>query len=270
MLMLTAPRIKVLSKYYFRQANIDDKEFAKSNHIIVEALAGNTHLTRSELAERLQAHGIATTDTIKLAHLMMWAELDGIICSGVRKGKQSTYALIDERVPKTPSLERYEALMRLTKLYFTSHGPATVKDFVWWSGLTVTDVKKGIELAKTELEHITIEDSTYWFSARQEHYAKTSPLLCLLPNYDEFVVGYTDRTALFGAQHTAKLDARANPLFQNTIMFDGQLIGTWKRDLKKQSVRVIPTFFIEPTKEMQTLFDKAVERFATYIGLPCL
>src|SRR5262245_24524323 len=137
MLKLTAPRINAVSAYYFRKMELDQAVLARSNAAISKALRGK-HLTREELGQVL---GRAKIDAkgLRLIYLMIRAELDAVICSGPLRGKQFTYALLDERVPKCRTLKRDEALAELTIRYFTSHGPALLRDFVWWSGLTITD-----------------------------------------------------------------------------------------------------------------------------------
>src|SRR5579859_7689416 len=151
MLMLTAPRVLAASAYYFRLSELDDALFAKTNAALAEALQGDKQLTRSELALALQQAGIAVGDLLRLTYIIMRAELDGIICSGARRGKQFTYALLDERVPQSRVLDHNEALAEFALRYFTGHGPATLQDFVWWSGLTVADAKAGLEMASSQL-----------------------------------------------------------------------------------------------------------------------
>src|SRR5713226_2242979 len=141
MLALTAPRINA---YYNRKLELDDAVFRHSNAVLAKALQGGKQLTRSELASVLQLAGIAADNLLRSTYIIMRAELDGIVCSGARRGKQFTYALLDERVPQTRNLDRDEALAEFARRYFTSHGPATLQDFVWWSGLAAADAKAGL------------------------------------------------------------------------------------------------------------------------------
>jgi hypothetical protein len=231
MLELTGPRIKKAMGYYHRTLELDNKILVRSNFCIRKALLDHKELSRSELAEVLTQEGISTGDTVRLSHLMMNAELDGIICNGSRRGKQFTYALMDACVPAIKSISREEALARLAKLYFQSHGPAAIKDFVWWSGLPASDAKLALNIISSEMEHIVLEGITYWF-----YICKTTPAeqsVMLLPNYDEYIVGYSDRDFIFDITNADKLDSRSNPLFQNTILYHGKIIGTWKKDNKK-------------------------------------
>ncbi len=145
LLDLTAPRVRALLAYGDRQNGLDETVLAHAAAVIEAALRGGQHLTRSELGAVFAAAGIALGGTQRLAHLLMHAELDGLICSGVRRGKQPTYALLAQRAPDAKTLSREEALAELTRRYFSGHAPATLKDFAWWSGLTVADCKQGLE-----------------------------------------------------------------------------------------------------------------------------
>ncbi len=207
-------------------------------------------------------------NNLQLAFIMMHAELDGVVCSGVLKGKQHTYALLDERAPGSNEFTQDEALAELTKRYFTSHGPATIKDYCWWSGLSVAEVKRGMEILSPKLVHEKIGGQDYWFFAHEKVKPKSSNALCLLPNFDEYIIGYTDRSAIFDAANAQGKDARHNPLFQPTIMLDGQIVGTWKRTIQKRKVTVTAKPFIKLPNPKQELLTKAMERYSKFIELP--
>jgi DNA glycosylase AlkZ-like len=267
MLALTAPRIHALSSHYYRQLELDDAIFKHSNEILTKALRGGNQLTRAELTSLLQKNGIAGNELLRFTYLMVHAELDGVICSGARRGKQHTYALLDERAPQAKTLERDEALAELTKRYFTSHGPATLQDFVWWSGLTVTDARKGIESVKSQFEQEVIEDKAYWLAAPAT-IKKSSPTVHLLPDYDEYTVGYTGRAAIFDTTHIGKLDARGSMLAQYSIMVDGQVAGTWKRTIKKNEVLIELAPFSMLTEDQNQAIIAATQQYGKFLGLP--
>src|SRR3982074_2843339 len=145
MLALTAPRIKRGMASRDRELGLNDELVAQTNTIIARALEGGQQLTRPEIGAALQAAGVAVADGSVLSHLVSRAELDGVVCSGALRGKQHTHALLEERVPRTRVLERDEAVAELVGRYFASHGPATLNDFAWWSGLTVVDGRRGLE-----------------------------------------------------------------------------------------------------------------------------
>jgi hypothetical protein len=197
----------------------------------------------------------------------MHAELDGVICSGARRGKQFTYALLEERAPQARILDRDEALAELSMRYFTSHGPATLKDYIWWSGLTAADASSGLEMVKSKLIHEAVDGQTYWFSTATPPAKDLSSTVYLLPNFDEYIVGYTDRSAVFDASHTQKLDPRGNILFNYTIVMNGRVVGTWKRTLKKDAVIITPSFFTPLNKAETHAFAAAANRYGAFLGL---
>lgn len=265
LLALTAPRVKAALSYYDRKLELDDATLSKSHTALTRALQGGKQLTRSELAAVLKRASIATDDLQRLTHLMMHAELDGIICSGVRQGNQSTYALLDERVPQARALDRDESLAELARRYFTSHGPATLQDFVWWSGLTVADAKSGLAMVASQLISEVIDCLTYWLAASTPPTKNPAQSAYLLPNYDEYVVGYTDRSAVFEESHSQKLGARDNVLFNHIIVVDGQVVGTWKRTLKKEQVIITPCFFTELIEDHRRAFEAAAEHYGAFL-----
>jgi DNA glycosylase AlkZ-like len=268
MLALTAPRVIAASAYYYRTLGLDDTVFTHSNTVLAKALQGGRQLTRAELASVLQQVGIATHNVQRTGQIIMRAELDGIICSGARRGKQFTYALLAERAPRARRLDRDEALAELASRYFTSHGPATLQDFVWWSGLTAADAKAGLEMVTSQLMHEVVEGQAYWFASSTSPANDLSQTVYLLPNFDEYIVGYTDRSAVFDASHIQKLDTRENVLFQHTFVMDGQIIGTWKRTRKKDSVLLTPTLFTTLTDTEYRAFTASTSRYSSFLGIP--
>jgi len=268
MLALTAPRVLATIAYYDRTLGLDDTVFTHTNTVLAKALQGGKQLTRAELASVLQQAGIATDNVQRTGHVLMHAELDGIICSGARRGKQFTYALLDERTPQARTLDRDEALAEFARRYFTSRGPATLQDFVWWSGLTVADAKTGLEMVTSQLMHEVVDGQTYWFSSSTSPTNDLSQTVYLLPNFDEYIVGYTDRSAIFDASHTNKLDSRSNVLFQHTIVLNGRVVGTWKRTLKKDEVILTPSLFTPLTKDETHALAASAERYGEFLNMP--
>ena len=264
LLALTAPRVNAANASRYRQLELDEAVFLRSNAALIQALEGGKQLTRQELVTVFQKAGIDASDGQRYVHILMHAELDGIICSGARRGQQYTYALLDERVPPTRALDHDEALAELTRRYFMSHGPATLHDFVWWSGLTVADARIGLEMVSSQFVREVVGDRTYWFSPSLSP-ENPSPTAYLLPNFDEYIVGYTDRRAIFDASHTQKLDARSNVLFNHTIVINGQIVGTWKRTINKNTCVLTPSFFT-PLIEVETrAFVASIERYRTFL-----
>ncbi|TMF51214.1 MAG: winged helix DNA-binding domain-containing protein [Chloroflexi bacterium] len=184
MLALTAPRVNAANAYYYRRLELDEAIFTRSNAALVKALQGGKQLTRAELVSALRQAGIAADDLLRFAHIIMHAELDGIICSGARRGKQFTYALLEERAPQARTLERNEALAEFARRYFTSHGPATLQDFVWWSGLSAADARAGLAMVTSQLIHEDVDGQTYWFSTSSLPARDLTQTIFLLPNFE--------------------------------------------------------------------------------------
>jgi DNA glycosylase AlkZ-like len=267
MLALTAPRVNTGNASWYRRLELDDALFMRSNSVLTKALQGGRQLTRAELVSVLQRAGIATDDLQRFTYIMMRAELDGIICSGGRRGKQFTYALLDERAPQARVLEREESLAELARRYFTSHGPATLQDFVWWSGLTVVDARVGLEMVASQLSHEVIGGQKFWFSSATSPVKDLPQTVYLLPNFDEYTVGYTDRSAIFDMSEAGKFGTPGNVL-NPTIVLDGLVVGTWKRTITKQTVTLTPSLFTTLNKaEASALFESA-SRYSVFLDMP--
>jgi hypothetical protein len=267
MLMLTAPRVHMVSGFMYRQQELDQTIIKKSYAVLEKVLQGNKQLTRTELGSAFEQAGIKNAQGVRLGYFMMSAELDQVICSGGRKGKQFTYALLAERAPQAKTLDREAALVELTKRYFRSHGPATLQDFVWWSGLTTTDARQGMEAVKSEFEQETIANQTYWFSASTSP-KNSSFSAYLLPSYDEYTVGYRDRSAIFDPSHIDKLSAFRESILTQVIVINGEVSGTWKRTLKKKEVVMELAPFTAPGNAQNQAVIAAAKRYGQFLQLP--
>ena len=265
MLQLTAPRVNALSAYYYRKSELDDAVFRKSNTVLAKALRGGKQLTRPELATALAQAGIAT-DNLRVTHLMMRAELDAVICSGARHGKQFTYALLDERAPATKALPREEALAELTRRYLHSRGPATAADFAWWSGLSLTDARRGFASVQSQFNQATMGGQTYWFPDSTPPVG--SPMAHWLPTYDEYLIGYKDRSAAVYPAHAEKIIG--GEVFTSTLLLNGQTAGVWKRTLQKSEVVIEAQLFAPLKKAEQKVATQAAERYGAFLGLPVM
>jgi hypothetical protein len=266
MLELTAPRVRRAMANMDRKLGLDREIIKKSNATLKKALGANQGLMRSELVPILEKEGISV-EGYRLGQLMGHAELDGVICSGPRKGKQFTYALLEQRAHKAKKLQRDEALAELTRRYFRSHGPATLQDFVWWSGLTMTDARKGIEAVGSEFEKEILDGQTYWFAPFTSKKSRSLKAY-LLPNYDEYTVGYRDRSAIFDITHKDKLSAFRESVLTQVILIDGKISGTWKRNVKKRKVIVELAPFTKITKAHEQAVLSAAQRHGAFLGLP--
>jgi hypothetical protein len=266
LLGLTAPRVHAVNAYMYRQLELDEPLFQRSNKAFAEALAGGQYLTRAELGGVLGQAGIVA-EGMRLGYIVHRAELDAIVCSGPRRGKQFTYALLDERAPQAKTLERDEALAELTKRYFTSHGPAMAQDFAWWSGLTLADVREGLDMVKDALIQETVGDQTYWLSPDRPVIKAPSPAAYLLPNYDEYLISFRDNSPILKPEY-AELFMLRNVIFSHFIVVDGRVVGSWKRTFQKKIV-VIALKLFEPLNEAQTQALRATaERYGNFLGMP--
>jgi hypothetical protein len=239
LLDLTGPRLRRGLAGRHRQLEITEAVIARANAAFSASLAGGRHLTRSQLGEVLNAAGIAP-DGQRLPHLLIAAELDGLIVSGPRHGNQFTYALLEERAPKARVLDRTEALAELTRRYFRSHGPAQVQDFLWWSGLTLADARAGIALAGTALHHQLVQGNDYWSDAEAAPTVRKPAMVAhLLPNYDEYTVGYRDRAAVFHADRPFEPSLFSfGSVLSNIVTVNGRVRGSWRRTVARSGVRV--------------------------------
>jgi winged helix DNA-binding protein len=264
MVALTAPRVHAVSAFYYRKSGLDRDVFKRSRRALEGALQGGKHLTRDELASVLRRARIPS-DGLRRSYLMMQAELDQVICSGARRGKQFTYALFDERVPTARVLKRDEALAELTRRYFTSHGPATVRDFVWWSGLTVRDAKAGLDMLGPTLVRKVVGELTYWFAPSRSVARPASPSAHLLPNYDEYLIAYKDRGQAVPASGSEA--ARANLSIPHHLIVDGRLTGGWKRTLDAGSLRVEVHAYRRLTPAESRALAAAASRYEAFMNM---
>jgi hypothetical protein len=263
MLMLTAPRVHAANAYMYRQTELDTALFKKCHRVIEKALTEEAALTRDELNEYLKTEKVNASGH-RLSYIMMHAELEGLICSGPRDGNQFTYSLLDKRAPESKQLDKDEALLELTKRYFKSRGPATVNDFATWSGLTVADGKKGIEACGRKLACMSVDNENYYFFDGKMPSRENSGLK-LLPIYDELIMGYKKREAFF-------CEAQASGVkpgfpYDSMILWNSQIVGTWKRNAGNKSAEVKFDFFATPTKQQKAELKTGLEHLTTFFNL---
>ena len=263
MLELTGPYIKAQSKSRDKQLELTQKIYTRSNNIIEKALSKAHHLTRTELVEELHRAKIKT-DEYRSGHLLIRAELDGLICSGPFRGKLPTYALLSERVKKKTTLTRQEALASLAKTYFSSHGPATAQDFHWWSGLRVKDVTEAIDLIKPHLSSEQLDDQTYWFISSGTPPANLKPAVHLLPAFDEYLISYKNRSAAIEIGHHAKAFTN-NGIFRPIVVVNGKVVGIWKRAVIKDSVAIECELFTPISAAQSKQVSKAASTYAAFL-----
>lgn len=267
LLRLTAPRVRALMAHYDRRLELDAPLIARSHTLLTDALTGGRSLTRAEITTLLEAHGIAARGQ-RLYHLLMHAELDALVCSGPRRGRGFTYALLDERAAPAPEHSRDEALALLARRYFQSHGPATAQDFAWWSGLKVADAKAGMETLGAELESARIADKTYWMTTPAVPVAVETPVVHLLPNFDEQIVAYRDHGP---SVHPALRDTLARDVLimpSHSLAVDGRIVGGWKRRQEKDRVVVQTKPMVPLGAAEHRSLEAAAAAYGRFLGQP--
>jgi hypothetical protein len=226
MLELTGSRIKTQAASWWRTLGLTEDDFQKSNVALQQALEGGQHLTREELAAILDDAGMDAGGH-RIAQMLFHAEVDAIVCSGAPRGKKQTYALLCDRAPDAKRYDRETSLAMLAQCYFTGRGPATLKDFAWWSGLTTTDARQALSMVKKDFASADIDGQTYYFHPALYEVEIPPRTIFHLSAFDEYLIAYADRSAVIAAEHSSKAIC-SNGIFRPTILQDGIVVGTWK------------------------------------------
>ncbi|MDQ6886889.1 MAG: winged helix DNA-binding domain-containing protein [Gemmatimonadota bacterium] len=259
MLSLVAPRVKQSRARRHQQLELDAPTFGKSCTVLVKAIEQNGAMTRDELARALQRAGISTAGQ-RLPHILGSAELEGLLCGGPRRGKQFTWRLLDT---PSPRWSQEEALAELVGRFFQSRGPATLDDFCWWSGLRVSDARLGIESGKSSLEMERIGGRDHW-RRRKARRATPRPRALLLPDFDEWLVGYRNRDAVVDPKHRGRVNAGGG-IIGMCVALDGNVVGSWRRTLGRRGVAVEVELFQKVSEQDVTAIERAVERYAAFV-----
>jgi Winged helix DNA-binding domain len=274
LLVATAPRIKARDARRYAQLGLDPATLRRSGDVLAAALRGGNQLTRAEAAAALTAAGI-DVDGQRLPYLLMHAELDALICSGPLRGRQHTYMLLEERAPGARDLPRDEALAELARRFFTSHGPATAKDFAGWATLTLSEARGAIDAAGLDLHAEDLGGLRCWSAARRPSAGARrvvgvrSPTVHLVQGYDEYIMGYSETKPVLQRPGTDWGPATP-PVFSLVILLDGRVAGFWRRTVRADRVTVeaalLATFH---AAERAALEDEA-GRYGRFIGLPAV
>ena len=263
MTSLMAPRVIAGAASRFRQLELDAKVLARSADIAVRVLEGGKCVRRDTMYVHWEAAGVSTAESRGL-HILGYLAQTGVVCFGPRDGKQHTITLVDEWLPAARPRTRDEALGELARRYITSHGPATLHDLAWWSGLTLTELRVGLEEAKAELHSEEVDGRTLWFApAAAPRATKTA---YLLPAWDEFTVAYRDRSDILDAKYAKRVNAGGGVL-RPVVIIDGEVVGTWQRTFERSRVVVKPTFFRRMGPAELQAVDAAVVRYGRYLGV---
>jgi hypothetical protein len=267
MLKLTATRILASDRRRQQQLELNETIIARAHKLFEDALQGGKRLTRQDMMQLLEGAGISTQGQ-RGYHLLWYLAQTGLICLGPMEDKQQTFVLLDEWVPHARQLSREESLAVLTERYAASHGPATLQDFAGWAGITLTEAKAGLEAAKARLVSETIDGQVYWMGeAAPGQQARSTSSVYLLPGFDEYLLGYKDRSAVLAAEHAPKVVPGGNGVFFPMIVVAGQVVGTWKRTLGKKALDVA---FIPFTSlgEAEAQAIEAARAYSDFLGVP--
>jgi hypothetical protein len=264
---LTAPRVHRANGTIHRRIGLGDREFELAEAVMRDVLAGGRALTRAELGAALASRGIDVGESLVATYLAMHAELEALICNGPRRGSQSTYQLVDERVPPSIPIDRDAALRELAIRYFRSHGPALDRDMAWWSGLTVSDVRRGIELARGVLEERPIDGRTYWAAAGGFEPAELPRShVLLLSNYDEYLGSYVDYSPIVDA-NLPRPNWINDSIGAHVVIRDGLLVGGWRRAVRRDRVTLTVTRVVTLSAADQGALEEQAAALGRFLGL---
>lgn len=266
MQQLLTPRIIKRSAGLYKQAELDSKVLAKSRKLISTALKGEHQFTRNEIYAVLERAKISTGGQRGL-HILGHFAQEGLICFGPRKGKQQTFVLLDEWLPPTKIPAREEVLAKLAITYYRSHGPATINDFAWWCGLTLSEVKIAIQLTGSRLIEEKLNGQSYWMLPQTKQ-AKSSQHVFLLPSFDEYLVAYKDRSAALDPKFVNNIKSLGNGIFTSPLIINGRMAGVWNRSLEKGEVLVETNSFVPLSKSTISGINTAARKFGKFLKLP--
>jgi len=267
MVRLMAPRTLAGRMARYKELELDEQTLSRSNDLLAKAVRDGQQLTRAELFAILQVNGISTQGQ-RGVHMLQKASLDGLICQGAERHRDPRFMALDESIPQGKTMVQEEAVAELTQRYFSSRGPATLQDFVAWSGLAVGDARAGLEAVKSQLVQETIDGQTYWLSAATPPAQEIAPHL--LPGFDEYLLGYRDRSAALDPQYAQRVCPGGNGVFRHTIVIEGRVVGTWKRTLKKGGAAISSEPFSSLTAAEKDAFAAAAQCYGNFIGMPVI
>jgi hypothetical protein len=266
LLTLTGPRVHQASAYHYRLLGIDPALASRSRAVFERVLRGGVALTRDELGARLNEAGIEATGP-RLGYLVSHAELEAVVCSGPRRGKRQTYALLEERLPPARPRARDEALAELGRRYVEGHGPAQVADLAWWSGLTVADARGALESATPPLVRETRDGRTFYASPTKPAVSAPRPIVHLLPNYDELLIAFRDRTDAVdpGLPPPARV---AQVILNHIVVRNGLVVGGYRRRDERTATRVEIDLLVRLGTADRAALRGVIDRFAAFLGRP--
>lgn len=265
MLKLLSARIITRAQTNYRLEGLDKATLTKSNKLIEKALRDGKMLMRDEVYDAVE-RGKITLGGQRGIHILVHAALEGLICVGPRKGKQHTFTLLDEWIPKGKDLSRDESLVELATIYFQSHGPATVHDFSWWTGLTIAESKLAIEMMKPKLISVSVDDQLFWMTEEASAAKLKKPHVALTSWFDEILIGYKDRSMIIDSSSSKFIQNPKNGIFSSNILIDGKVVGSWKRTLAKGKVEMELKPFRKFSAKENAAVNAAVKRYTAFVS----
>lgn len=263
LLDLLAPKIIARSKRRDENLRLDEAVYGDGRAVFIDALENHGQLTRIEMMDALEKAGISTAGQ-RGYHILRHLALEKLICFGPMVGKEPSFVLLDDWVPPGKKMPHDRALGELALRYLAGHGPASIQDLVWWSGITASEARMGIEMARSDLEEET-RDGTAYFSAPNDLKNDGAGRVHLLPGYDEYIIGYRDRSAVLDKGHTKDV-LSSNGVFYPALVIDGRVNGTWRAVQSKKGVSIKARPFSRLNDDELTALDEAVERYGKFIG----
>ena len=266
MLRVSASRTLRAARGRMAQLELDDATIERCAALFRDALAGGKRLTRPAMMALLDNAGIAPMGQ-RGYHILWQTAQAGVICLGPLEGRQQTFVLLDEWIPAARDLPRADAVAELAGRYFTSHGPATVHDFAWWTGLTLTEARAGLDAVTSRLVMDKRGGTEYWLSASTGSSADDASHVHFLPGFDEYVLGYKDRGDVLAPDHASKIVPGNNGIFMPALVVDGQVVGTWTRTRTRTGLSLTLHPFARLTATDDSI-AAAAQRYGAFIGLP--
>jgi hypothetical protein len=264
MIDLLAPRIIHKSQSIVRGVGLTNQHFIKSRTIVEKALEGGKILDRNELYAALAKGKIDTEDSRGL-HILGRLAMEKVICFGPRNGKQQTFTLLDDWIPPTKPLSTDESMAAIALRYYHGHGPASVHDLAWWTGLTITEASQATDMIIAQLEKVTFGERTLYMKPGLNDIPATQTTARLLSAYDEFLISYQDRSA--SETDAIRKLKDLNAIFTSTVIVNGSIVGTWKRSITNKGVKVDITKIDKISKQADVAIKKECSKYASFIGL---
>ena len=258
-LEVTAPRVQQLNQTIYRQEGLDRATLDRGLALIVDELTGGQDRTRAELGQTLADQGLVS-ERLRLAYIVMNAELQGVICSGPMRGSQQTYALLDERVPHSADAAGDAA--ELARRFFAGHGPASISDLARWSSLTISQCRDAVVAVKDQLDCVTVEGVELWFDPDAPRAGQSSDAL-LLPLYDELTLSYP---VINFPQATGHPHTPGEDLFVGCVIIGETNVGLWRRTVKGRKIIIEIALAPEVLQRSRSLVEAAASELATFQG----